>query len=287
MRLWLMALLSAFAGFAAMPLASAADMPVKAYAPAKVAVQAYNWSGAYIGGNIGYGWGKANTNFDADPVTVDTNLGPVNIPGFAGSQSVKPKGVIGGAQIGYNWQLSPNWVAGLEADIQGADQRASTGFTTAFNFINPTAPALAVVGTAVTGYDAKIAWFGTVRGRIGYAWDRIMLYATGGLAYGEVELNGTRTVSGTVAGLPFSIAHALGHSEVNLGWTVGAGLEGALGNNWTWKAEYLYLDLASLDDPDLAVIKINSVSGGQTFTHTKFTDNILRIGLNYRFGGQY
>ncbi|MGE5365831.1 MAG: outer membrane protein [Betaproteobacteria bacterium] len=75
-----------------------------------------------------------------------------------------------------------------------------------------------------------------------------------------------------------SITSAIGHSQVNTGWTVGAGLEGASFANWTLKAEYLYVDLGSLDDPD-SVFELFSVTGGQTITHTHFTDNIFRVGL--------
>jgi outer membrane immunogenic protein len=257
--------------------AVAADMPIKATrAPAVIP---YSWTGFYVGGNVGYSWGKADTDFNAAPVVLDTNGGPINIPGFTGSESVHPKGIIGGGQIGYNWQFSPNWVAGIEADFQGSGQKDNANFSTSFAFVN----LLPVTGTALTDYEAKILWFGTVRGRIGYAWDRIMLYATGGLAYGKVELEGTRTVSGTWGVLPFSISHAIGHSEVNVGWTAGAGVEVALADRWTVKAEYLYLDLGSIDDPDATVGVINSVTGGQTFTHTRFTDHIVRAGLNYRF----
>ncbi len=113
---------------------------------------------------------------------------------------------------------------------------------------------------------------------------RAALYATGGLAYGRLDFEGTRTVSGSIFAVPFSITRALGHSQVNTVWTVGAGLEGALIGNWTLKAEYLYMDLGALDDSDLPpVTTINSVTGGQATTHTHFTDNIFRVGLNYQF----
>jgi outer membrane immunogenic protein len=268
-------------------IAAAADMTVKVarHAPPPP-LPVYSWTGFYIGGNVGYSWGNADTDFNADPVTVNTNqLVSATIPGFVGSESVKPKGIIGGGQLGYNWQFSPNWVAGLEADIQASGEKASNAFSSAFNFVVPNT-ALLVKGTADTNYEAKILWFGTVRGRIGYAWDRLMLYATGGFAYGEVKLDGTRTVSGTISGnavVPFSLAKAIGHTQVNTGWTVGAGVEGALAGNWTWKVEYLYVDLGSLDDADAPTLAIKSVHGGQTFTHTTYTDNVVRVGANYRF----
>jgi outer membrane immunogenic protein len=251
-------------------------MAVKA--PPSAPAPVYSWTGFYVGGNVGVSWGRAVTDFNAAPVILDTNAGLISIPGFVGSSQADPVGIIGGGQIGYNWQFSSTWVAGLEADIQASGERQGNNFTTTSTSAGPEL----VDGTAVTQYDAKISWFGTVRGRIGYVWDRLMLYATGGLAYGEVELAGTRTVSGVFGPIPWSITSAIGHSQVNTGWTVGAGLEGALFANWTLKPEYLYVDLGSLDDPD-SVFQLNSVSGGQTITHTRFTDNIFRVGLNYQF----
>ena len=258
--------------------ASAADLPVKALPPAATA---YNWAGFYFGGNVGYSWGQAASNLNADPVTV--NIGtPFNTPGFAGSDTLTPKGVIGGGQIGYNWRTSPSWVLGLEADLQASGEKAGRSFSNAFSFTAPPPnPAVPVSGFATMDYAAKITWFGTVRGRVGYAWDRVLLYATGGLAYGGVRLAGTNTVSGTVAGAPFLSVIGVGHSQVNAGWTIGAGIEGALGDRWTWKAEYLYLDLGSMSDPDGQLIVI-STSGGRVTTNTNYTDNIVRLGLNYR-----
>lgn len=267
--------------------ASAADMPVKAQslrAPSAI----YNWSGFYAGGNVGYSWGSADTDFNAEPVTANIINNPpitaVGIPGFVGSESVRPTGAIGGGQIGYNQQFARNWVAGFEADIQASGEKAANQFSNPFNFtVRGGAGSAFVTGAALTDYEAKISWFGTVRGRVGYAWDRLMLYATAGLAYGEVQMGGTRTVAGTVFGLPISSTVALGHSQLNAGWTLGAGIEAALVGNWTWKAEYLYVDLGSLDDPDAPAPRITSVTGGKTLTHTSYVDNIGRIGLNYKF----
>jgi opacity protein-like surface antigen len=108
---------------------------------------------------------------------------------------------------------------------------------------------------------------------------------TGGLAYGKVDLEGTSTVSGTAGPVPFSITHAIGHSHVNTGWTVGYGTEGPTGiPGLTYKVEGLYMDLGTLDDTDAFLPPPSvSVSGGQVTTHTHFTDGILRGGLNYKF----
>jgi len=211
--------------------------------------------------------------------------------GVAGSDITYPGGFIGGGQIGYNWQYSPLIVVGLEADFQGALERDSNIVTS--NFTGVAAP-LSVTGSSVLDYQTKIEWFGTVRGRIGYVWGNgnLLSYVTGGLAYGRVDLEGTSTVSGGVSSggpsTPFSISHAIGHSQVNTGWVVGYGTEGVINfwgaRNWTWKIEGLYVDLGHLDDTDAIVgPTITSVTGGQTFTHSHFTDGILRGGLNYKF----
>jgi outer membrane immunogenic protein len=162
--------------------AFAADMAVKAPSPAPAPV--YNWTGWYVGGNIGASFGHVKTDFNADPVTV---TGPsITIPGFSQSDTLYPSGFIGGGQIGYNWQFSPIWVAGLEADIQGADEKDSAIFTHPFSAtpsIIPFAPPVTTAtGTSVLDYTAKIDWFGTVRGRIGYVWGdgAVLTYVTGG-----------------------------------------------------------------------------------------------------------
>jgi hypothetical protein len=126
------------------------------------------------------------------------------------------------------WQLSPIWVVGLEADLQGALEKESSTVTNNFQFTIGNPPSGGVTGTAVAQYTAKIDWFGTVRLRAGYAWGNgdVLSYVTGGLAYGKVDLEGTNTVSGTVDGSLFSFAQTFGHSHVNTGWVVGTGTEG-------------------------------------------------------------
>jgi outer membrane immunogenic protein len=246
-------------------------LSVAAQAAVQVAAQAapaaYNWTGFYIGGNVGAGWGTART---------DTTLNGFNtfVPvTFAHSDSPRFYGVIGGLQAGYNWQAAPNWVYGLEADWQGSAAKANQSSSDPYGFFPPLA------GTAVANFDAQISWFGTARGRIGYAWDRLLVYATGGLAYGGVKLTGSSMDSGIVIfGGPFSGTAPIGASKVKAGWTLGAGIEGALAGRWTWKAEYLYVDLGSLDFSSPGPFAGETVSG-----HARFTTNIVRGGINYRF----
>jgi outer membrane immunogenic protein len=279
--------------FAVSGSAFAADIAVKAPLPAPTPV--YSWTGWYVGGNLGASFGHANTDFNPAPVTLSAGVASITAPGVAVSDTEHPSGFIGGGQIGYNWQYSPLIVVGLEADFQGALERDTNNLSQPFSGI---AAGVLLTSTALTNYTTQIDWFGTVRGRIGYVWGTngdVLTYVTGGLAYGEVKINGTSTVSGNFAGvLPFSLTQAIGHSQVNTGWVVGWGTEGHLpGNlipipgNWTWKIEGLYMDLGTLDATGVtsgasAPVGI-AVTGGQVATHTRFTDGILRAGLNYQF----
>ena len=274
--------------------AFAADMGVP---PAPPPAPVYNWTGWYAGVNAGASMGSVKTDFNIAPVH-GVIVGGVNdsgrfsIPGFAGSDTVYPDGFIGGGQIGYNWQFSPVWVVGLEADFQGAAEKDSAtlinSFTVPIGFpvLALIAPAPTVSATGVINYATKIEWFGTARLRAGYVWGNanVFSYVTGGLAYGNVDIEGTNTVSGIVPdSTPFSITHSFGHSNVNTGWTLGYGTEGRLATpGWTWKVESLYMDFGHLNDPDEEVSS-NNASGGQIHTHTHFTDWILRGGLNYQF----
>jgi outer membrane immunogenic protein len=131
-----------------------------------------------------------------------------------------------------------------------------------------------------------------VRGRIGYAWDSVLVYGTGGLAYGRFNVSGVNTIAGTATCVvtavvcvapvvtPFSQTTSLSSSKSKAGWTLGAGVEGAAFlPNWTWKAEYLYLDFGKFDH------SFATAGGGLATTSTHATDHILRFGVNYRFAG--
>ncbi len=227
--------------------ASAADLPARMYTKAPPAPPPmFNWTGFYVGVNVGGSWGRQDVSLITAGGTL-TNSNDVN-------------GVIGGGQIGYNWQ-APNspWVFGLEADIQGSGQRATGSFLI---------PAAAAPGTTVA-YEDRLDWFGTVRGRIGWAMGdqgRFMPYITGGFAYGEGNLNGNASVTGVP--VAFSASHTY------TGWTVGAGLEWAIWDRWSVKAEYLFVDFG--DGPSIALTPAATLTAG------RLTDNIGRIGVNLR-----
>jgi outer membrane immunogenic protein len=287
----------------------AADMVVKApLAPAPV----YSWTGWYVGGNVGYGWGDAQTDIAASTTNISApGILPVqNSPTtFAGSHSERLDGFVGGGQFGYNFQFSPRWVLGFEADIQGSGERGNNASTDplagalciaiAFgipnNICDQTAP---LSGAAVTSFESNIDWFGTVRGRLGVLVnDGLLLYGTAGIAFGQVSVSGNTNINATlITSKPASFGPGGGtfsQSKTNTGLALGGGLEGRLSAwlppNWTWKLEYLYIDLGSLDTSTPVDAPSSVPLGGYTDLvgtaniHAHFADNIVRIGLNYQF----
>jgi outer membrane immunogenic protein len=248
--------------------AFAADLPMRTYTKAPAYVEpVYNWTGFYIGGNVGYSWGRSS-----DTSTLTNGAGTVLL---TSTDKTDLNGIVGGGQIGYNWQMQ-NWVWGLEADIQGTDEKGSrdfvcpTGFCLAPAFLAPNG------GTVPATLSQKIDWFGTVRGRAGVlVTPTVLLYGTGGLAYGEVK-------SSESIGLVPSLFST---TSTNVGWTVGAGIEGAIGGNWTAKLEYLYVDLGRVSGSFLTPFA--ALGGGFITSNfsSRITDNIVRVGVNYRFGG--
>lgn len=212
-----------------------------------------NWAGFYLGGNIGSGIGT-----DRSSLVLGGAAGIIEL------FNLSPDGINGGVQAGYNWQSS-NWVFGVEADIQGSSQRDNRGCVLTCN-----------VPTAYVAYDAKLPWFGTARGRIGYSVGSTLFYATGGYAYGGVKTNISYA---TLIGPPATASY----SDTRSGWAVGGGIEtpfaflGLFGSNWTSKAEYLYVDLGTSTGT-------STIPGvGTISTSTQVHEHIFRTGLNYHF----
>lgn len=252
---------AAFASLLAATSAYAADLPVYSKAPPPAVI--FDWNGFYIGTNVGYSWGRGTTDGNVTGTAGATPLATLPLSGRA-----DVNGFLGGAQFGYNWQ-NGSWLLGLEADIQGTNERGRGDVCTVAD--------CSAGGTFAFTRDYSLNWFGTARGRAGFlAADRLLLYVTGGLAYGSFT------------GSSFALPLAIGTwSRVNAGWTVGAGAEAALGDNWSVKFEYLYMDLGSVGGSAATNV---SIAGATTTTrnyvfNTRFTDSIARVGLNYRFGG--
>lgn len=280
--------------------AVAADMPVKVPVyKAPPAIVAYNWSGFYVGANVGYSWGRSSNdwNFNAPA----GNLGGFNTvnqcPGTAfcasGSDANKLNGAIGGLQAGYNWQTG-NFLAGVEADFQVSSQKGDQLFSTGYSFGSP--GFFTATGTLSADYTEKLPWLGTLRGRAGFTADRVLFYATGGLAYGRVNVDGSANSSTSIGQqicTPCSIPLAsFSNSVTKVGWTVGAGVEGAISDRWSVKVEYLYVDLGTVNTAFSTSAAIITPCGGACTIFnagsgsisSRITDNIVRVGLNYRFG---
>lgn len=259
--------------------AQAADIAARPYTKAPALAAVYDWTGFYVGGNVGYGWGE-NTNPGITAVDPGgSGVGPFLTTGlFPGAPSgnfypnLNPSGVFGGAQVGYDKQFG-KWVFGVVADIQASDFRASRVVTTP-----------ATTGANVDeSLSAKIDWFGTVRGKAGFAMNDVLLYGTGGLAYGETKssIGFFCTPGGIGCGAPV-IGFAGNTSEVKVGWAAGAGIAKAWGN-WNVGLEYLHVDLGRSS--------VTAVSTTGFFTTTtvtasqRFVEDMVRLTVNYKWGG--
>jgi outer membrane immunogenic protein len=221
--------------------ASAADMAAR-YTKAPVAVAAvYNWTGFYIGADVGYGWGRSTGT-----LANAAGLFPVNY-------SLDPSGVIGGGFVGYNYQFS-NVVLGVEADWQASDLNQSGNFL------------LGGVPTYTIG--TKVKDYGSVRGRLGLAFDRWMVFGTGGFAWGSWD-----TSYAFIGATPFVTSSVSSHA----GWTAGVGVEYAFTNEWLARAEYRYTDLGRASF--VSALTNSSELGNRV------TINDVRVGIAYKFGG--
>ncbi len=196
------------------------------------------WNGGYAGLNSGYGWGPNGSN--------GTTFAPTTSGETAG-------GYIAGAEAGYNWQgrfgLEDYVLFGVEADIQGSSIAASN------------------VQTSITGlqtantFKSSLDWFGTLRGRIGFAFSPVLFYGTAGLAAGGVR----NSIDGVSNSDGFSIGYALG-----------GGVEYRFSQEWSFKVEYLYINLGQNEPSNAAEVVLGSTGRDDEY-------DIVRFGLNYRF----
>jgi len=278
---------------AALSSAKAADMPVKAPPPPPKAAIA-TWSGFYAGVNIGYGFGNDPANeFVVSGAGFPILGAGTPLYGSPNMFNARPQGVIGGGQIGYNFQVAPRWLAGLEADFQGSGMKDSQNCVLPCGVPIVSFFAFAPSIFSVYSFENKIEWFGTVRGRLGYEDGPNLFYVTGGLAYGAVERSRTVVGTSTILGL-FTINNFAGTfsaTSTNVGWTAGAGWERRMWGNWSVKAEYLYVDLGKTTDsfntiygPGSIIGTAGTVAAVRTDT-IRYHENIVRVGLNYQFGG--
>ncbi|HUI21126.1 MAG TPA: outer membrane protein [Methylocella sp.] len=243
-------LLASVGAIAVSGTAFAADLtPPPAPAPI------FSWTGLYVGGQIGYAW-------DKDPT--DASLGAGGIL-LSDSFSNNPQGVIGGAHIGYNLQIN-QWLIGFEGSVDGTSISQTT--------FDPFSGL-----TVSTRADIQ----GSIRARAGVAFDRVLVYATGGAAFTGIDDNYTDTL-GRITGLP-GVSEDI--SKTRAGWTVGGGLEYAVTNNWSVRAEYRYSDFGHYTDYPFVTfvtpVPPAVFGGGSLFIQHHLTENQVQVGFSYKF----
>ena len=244
--------------------AVAADLPVKA-APIAPIIVSDPWSGFYIGATAGYGFGNATTDLTPNAAALG---GPgIGLPPFGPLPSgPRMTGFVGGGEIGYNWRFN-NMLAGFEADLSYSSLKGSNS-ATGIPFIG---------GIFQTTIDARLRWFGTVRGRLGFLASKdLLVYGTGGLAYGDAKT--TVTGINLAVACPFNNCFS-GSTGTATGWTAGGGVEYAFAPKWTVKVEYLYLDFGNR-----SFVMSDAINVGAAVTaSTHQTVNDVRGGVNYHF----
>jgi outer membrane immunogenic protein len=276
--------------------AIAADMslPPRPYAPYAPAYYhpavVYEWTGFYIGLSAGGGFGLGGINNHVTSAFCFVGLGCD--PDQASSAAVaaapagfdtQPSGFIGGGQIGYNYQMGPV-VWGVEADFSGADISGSASKTATATVVDTsTTPFTTIVSTISGTANQKLDWLGTLRGRVGVVpFTPLLVYATGGLAYGHVSAD--VTLSEACSCGPSSTASA-SISSTQWGWTAGGGVEWLFAPHWSVKAEFLYYNLGHVS----ANMTLTQLSLGTPLTTIGITStvdakgDIARGGINYKF----
>jgi outer membrane immunogenic protein len=255
--------------------AQAADLPTRKEAPAPIFVPPpFTWTGFYVGLNAGGIWPSGSRNasiLDTNPATAA--FVTAGFPGGLGSQSA---GFLGGGQAGYNWQTGA-FVLGVETDFDGS--------TLSKKFNNVGSPFAAATGLGgdfltVNGKNS-LTWLGTTRARLGFVAtpdNRLMIYATGGVAYGGG--NSQFSVFDATHGAIFSGTP----SSSRVGWVIGGGAEYAVTNNITIKGEYLYADLGSTNFNTTQNIAATTFFPGVSATgKIAWNASIFRAGVNYKF----
>ena len=258
--------------------ASAADYPIKAVPVLPPAASYHSWSGFYIGAHVGYGWG----DFDFRDPYIKLNQPVVFLPGLILGvpleRTFDGRSFLGGVQGGVNAQFG-SVVVGIEGDVS---------WTNVDGVFRSTSSSLGGAISTTEGVSAKLDWLATLRGRLGWAFDRFFVYGTGGVAFGGLDAAGDITVA--IAGLG-TLSLRTSDQRTHVGWTAGAGVEGMITSNLSAKLEYLYADLGWLKHEGPAVIGGNlavlvpaglSIAAGGDF---KLEVHTIKLGLNYRFGG--
>jgi opacity protein-like surface antigen len=241
------------------PAALAADLPARksppSYAPPE---PIFTWTGFYVGVNQGFGGGVLDANVSLAGAGVLDNTRTTN----------RANGFFAGGEAGYDYQFSNNVVLGAETDMQWSNVQASHQATTWSSI---------AVGSGNANIRNNLNWFGTTRLRLGYSFGRLLPYVTGGVAYGEVAASGEQFVGGAL----FNGSA----TQTTVGWAAGAGLEYALSDNLSARAEYVYLQLPGVTGPASGLTPPPFPPLAGSFSTGSFGAHLFRTGINWKFGG--
>ena len=259
--------------------ASAADMGRPVYKAPPAPVVSYNWAGFYVGGHVGWAGAKQNGSTSAfpSPGFGAPAVGGAGVAGFGllpVAHDIDDNSLLAGGHAGFNWQFN-QWVFGIEGDFTWVDRSSSNSQTLFSSFGAP-------VDAGSMTLTADTEWLATVRGRLGYAWNALLIYGTGGVAFTDTNYRANFRGGSILVPLLPNASGAFGGTEV--GFAVGGGAEWMLTPNWLLRAEYLYynFDGGSVSMPITAgtctpgLCSFRSASGDLEF-HT------VRAGLSYKW----
>lgn len=260
-------------GFATGAFAADLRAPAPVYkAPPPVAL--FSWTGFYVGGTVGAAWTKSDVSNNTVNGPIPLYL-PADVPGVnaLGSPGLSQTTAIFGLKAGYNQQWG-SWVLGIEGDISSLRFNRNA-FTSGRPFL--TFPA----GVAAFSTTVDTSWLATIRPRLGYAFDKVLLYATAGAAFGRVKYSNTY-----LAFSPLGAAfdnEAAASSQDRVGWAAGAGIDYAVTPNFILSGEYLHVDLGSVRATGAVTTQLN-VNPTATFNlSANLTSDIVRFGAAYKF----
>lgn len=263
--------IAGFLSFFAPEFASAADVPVKA----SVAAPVYDWTGWYFGANAGYAWGRSSTSSplgeEGDYLYLPTVVNDINAQS---ARTVNSRGWTGGFQLGYNAQIN-NFVFGIETDLNAFHLKGNTTANPYFTgYPGPGVP-------PTYSNSVQTNWLFTARGRLGFTVNPTMLvYATGGLAVTDLKYIHSYA-EGTTVGSPHGTELSTA-SKTKAGFVIGGGLEYALMNHWSVKAEYLYVNFGNVTSTGRIVF--SDGGRGYAWPHSaNLHASLARIGINHKF----
>jgi outer membrane immunogenic protein len=244
----------------------------------------YSWTGFYIGLNAGYGWGDPDYSVAPDDQSAALFLRSHVVPV---SSSTAVSGGAAGFQLGYNWQVSPKWLAGIEADFDWSNVRGTSSTTVEAAFTD----------TVNHSFENKLDWLGTLRARIGLLpSENLLVFATGGLAYGRTKASQSTTniddhgvyfqgvfPDGSTFFCVGGVCTNATDSQTSVGWTLGGGVEYAMSKSFTFKFEYLYVDLGDQTFHAQSQSFGGAPDPGSIAVTFNNSYNFVRGGINFKF----